>query len=683
MIDARMSGLTYPNLFNAWHFGGLCVPNRIVMGAMHTGIEQLDRAEERIAAFYRERAEGGVGLIITGGISPNHEGRMEPESLYLQSGKDVAWHRAIVDSVRGTDTKICMQLLHTGRYGKTADCVGASSRQARINRYAPNALSTEAVWRTIDDFAAAAQIAHDLGYHGVEIMGSEGYLINQFTANATNDRQDEFGGSLESRARLSVEIVKAVRQRVPDDFLVIYRISAVDLVPDGMTLDETRYLAAAVEKAGASILNTGIGWHESTVPTIAAMVPRAAWSYATQQIKDAVRIPVIASNRINDPQVAEDLLSEGVADFVSLARPLLADPTFAAKAKANRPESINTCIACNQACLDRALRGLRVSCMVNPRAGFELDLVVTPAPVSKHIAVVGGGAAGMNFAFSAAARGHTVTLFESAARLGGQLLMAREVPEKFEFNEALRYFEQRLAEENVTVHLNHNCSAAELAGGEFDEIVIATGVIPRRLDIPGIDDHRVLSYVDVLRNRKPVGLNVAIIGAGGIGFDVAEFLLGTPDTVPTMDEFVEEHGLDLSLCEPGGLVERQAAHPSQRQITLMQRKNSRPAGIPQAVSTSWIHRTRLQRAGVKMLGGVDYRRVEPAGLVISIDGEERVIAADSIIICAGQESQRSLYDELIAKLPAATVHIIGGADVAGELDAVRAIDQATRLALTI
>ncbi|MEP6786759.1 MAG: FAD-dependent oxidoreductase [Sphingomonadales bacterium] len=675
----------YPRLFEPWCHRSLSLPNRLIMGAMHTGLERLDRAEARIGAFYRERAENGVGLIITGGVAPNAEGRLDAEASYLdylEPGRDEAWHRAIVDSVQGTDAKICMQLLHAGRYAKLPECVGASTRKARISKYAPTALSTDAVWQTIDDFGRAARIAHDLGYHGVEIMGSEGYLINQFTAKATNDRQDEFGGSLENRTRFAREIVEAVRRNVPDHFLVIYRISAVDLVRDGMTLDETRQLAAMVEQAGATMLNTGIGWHESTVPTIAAMVPRAAWAYAVQQVKAAVSIPIVASNRINDPQVAEDLLATGIADFVSLARPLLADPSFAAKAKASQPERIATCIACNQACLDRALLGLRVSCMVNPRAGHEIDLIVVPAVRPKRIAVVGGGAAGMNFAFTAAARGHKVELFEASSQLGGQLLMAREVPEKFEFNEALRYFEQRLLEDGVTVHLDHPCTADELAAAGYDEIVVATGVLPRRLNIPGIDDPRVLSYVDVLRDRKAVGATVAVIGAGGIGFDVSEFLLAEPDVAPTLEEFVEEYGLDLSLRAPGGILESVAQQP-RRRITLMQRKATRPAGISVAVSTSWIHRAKLQRAGVEMLGGVEYLRIEPTGLVVAIEGEERVIAADTIIICAGQESRRSLYDDLMTMTPSAKVHIIGGADVAGELDAVRAIDQATRLALAI
>ncbi|MEO7690302.1 MAG: NADPH-dependent 2,4-dienoyl-CoA reductase [Sphingomonas sp.] len=672
----------YSRLFTPWHHGRVSLPNRLVMGAMHTGLERLDHAEARIEAFYRERAEGGVGLIITGGVSPNAVGRLDAEAPYLEPGRDEAWHRAIVGAVRGTDTKVCMQLLHAGRYAKLPNCVGASGRKARIGRYAPTALTTAGVWETIEDFAASARLAHELGYHGVEIMGSEGYLINQFTTPATNDRQDEFGGSLENRARLPREIVQAVRRQVPDDFLVIYRISAVDLVTDGMTLEETMTVAAWVEQAGATMLNTGIGWHESTVPTIAAMVPRGAWSYAVRQVKDAVSIPVIASNRINDPQVAEDLLAAGIADFVSLARPLLADPRFATKAKANQPERIATCIACNQACLDRALRGLRVSCMVNPRAGHEFDLIVAPADHPKRIAVVGGGAAGMNFAFNAAERGHAVTLFEAGPRLGGQLLMAREVPEKFEFNEALRYFEQRLMDENVAVHLDHPCSAEELAAGGYDEIVIATGVVPRELDIPGINDPRVLSYVDVLRLHKPVGTRVAIVGAGGIGFDVAAFLIGEPGQIPTLEAFAAEYGLDITLQAPGGLEEGTTTAPH-RHITVMQRRNARPAGITQAVSTSWIHRAKLERAGVEMLGGVEYRRIEPAGLVIAIDGAERMIAADTIIICAGQESQRSLYDELVARLPATRVHIIGGADLAGELDAVRAIDQATRLALRI
>lgn len=683
MVDQSTSPAAYPHLFAPWQSGEHWVGNRIVMGAMHTVLERLDRPAERIAAFYRERAEGGVGLIITGGVSPNPEGLFDSQGLWLAPGRDEPWHRAIVNSVRGTDTKMCMQLLHTGRYAKIPECVGPSSRQAPINRFAPAALSSEAVWRTIDDYARAAELAHGLGYHGVEVMASEGYLINQFTAPATNDRSDEFGGSFENRSRFSCEIVKTIRQRVPADFLVIYRISAVDLVSGGMTGAETRQLAALVEQAGADMLNTGFGWHESRVPTVAAMVPRAGWAYAIRQVKQAVAIPVIASNRINDPAVAEALLAEGVADFVSLARPLLADARFAAKAKAGRADAIATCIACNQACIDRAIRDTQISCMVNPRAGHELELAVTPAARRKRIAVVGGGAAGMTFAFNAAARGHDVTLFEAGTQLGGQILMAQEVPEKFEFRQALRYFRTRLDEERVTVLLNRTCTADELATGGFDEIVIATGVVPRRVDLPGIGDPRVLSYAEVLRDRKPVGNRVAIIGAGGIGFDVAEFLVGDPEHLPNLSDFAAEYGLDLNLETAGGLAPSPARRPAARQVTLMQRKAGRPSGIAQAVTTAWIHRGILQRAGVEMLGGVDYHRIEPAGLVVSIDGQERIIQADTIVVCAGQESERTLYEELLTRLPASTLHIVGGADHAGELDAVRAIDQATRLALSI
>lgn len=683
MVEPMTPRHPYPQLFAPWRSGPVSIRNRIVMGAMHTGIERLDRSEDRIAAFYRARAEGGVGMIITGGVSPNAAGRMDPGAPWLAPGRDTQWHRAIVDSVRGTDARICMQLLHAGRYARHEDCVGASARQARINHYVPKELSTDAVWGTIEDFTRAAEIAHGFGYHGVEIMGSEGYLINQFTALATNDRRDEFGGSLENRARLACEIVKAIRLRLPEDFLVIYRISAVDLVPDGMTGDDTRQLAAMIEQAGATMLNTGIGWHESRVPTIAAVVPRAAWSYAVRNVKEAVTIPVIASNRINTPDDAERLLSSGVADFVSLARPLLADPDFTAKAEVGRSDRIAPCIACNQACLDRALRDLRVSCMVNPAAGHELDLVIAPAAVRKRIAVVGGGAAGMTLAFTAAARGHAVDLFESGPQLGGQLLMAREVPGKSEFNGALRYFEQRLADERVTVLLDHPCSPEELANAGYDHIVVATGVFPRVFDIPGGDDPRVLSYVEVLRDRKVVGRRVAIIGAGGIGFDVATFLLGQSNEPAGIDDFAQEYGLDLSLQAPGGLGVATAPPPPLRQITLMHRKHSRPSGIPGAVSTSWIHRAALQRAGVEFLGGVTYRRIASEGLVIEVDGQEQVIPADTIIVCAGQEAERSLYDALMRMQPAARIHVVGGADRAGELDAVRAIDQATRLALTL
>jgi 2,4-dienoyl-CoA reductase (NADPH2) len=683
MINPIAPPKKYPHLFAPWEKGEASISNRLVMGAMHTGIERLDHPEDRIAAFYRARAEGGVGLIITGGVSPNAAGRMDPTAPWLAPGNDTAWHRAIVRSVQGTDTRICMQLLHAGRYARHEACVGASPRQTRINRYAPVALSTKDVWRTVDDFVSAALMAHDFGYHGVEIMGSEGYLINQFTTLTTNDRTDEFGGSLENRCRLACEIVKATRQRLPDSFLVIYRISALDLVPEGMTGEETRQLAAMVQLAGATMLNTGIGWHESLVPTIAATVPRAAWSYAVRNVREAVTIPVIASNRINNPDDAERILSSGIADFVSLARPMLADPQFATKAEAGQAERIAPCIACNQACLDRALRELRVSCMVNPLAGHEFELVAIPAAVRKRIAVVGGGAAGMTLAFTAAARGHAVDLFESGSRLGGQLLMAREVPGKFEFNEALRYFEQRLLDEGVTVHLDHVCSPEELINARYDEIVVATGVTPRVLAIPGSEDPRVVSYVDVLRGRSQVGSKVAIIGAGGIAFDVATYLLGGSDEPAGVNDFAQEYGLDLSLKAPGGLGPATAPSPARRQITLMHRKKSRPSGIPGAISTSWIHRGALQRAGVEFLGGVSYRRIVPEGLSIEIEGQERTIAADTIIVCAGQEAERSLYDALITVHGAPRIHVIGGADRAGELDAVRAIDQATRLALEL
>ena len=670
----------YPSLFTPLRLAKWTLPNRVVMGAIHTGLERRDRPLERIAAFYRERIEGEVGLIITGGVAPSAEGRLDAQSPVLAAGRDEAWHKAIVASADGNATRLCVQLLHAGRYAALPECVSASPLKARISQHTPRALSTQEVWRTIEDFARASATAQALGYHGVEIMGSEGYLINQFTAPVTNRRTDEFGGSFDNRVRFPLEIVNAVRRRVGPDFIVIYRISAVDLVEGGMTGDEVLELARRIEAAGADIINTGIGWHESTVPTVAHFVPRAAFSFAIGKVQNAVSIPVIASNRINDPGVANDLIASGIASMVSMARPFLADPAFVKKARLGQAKRINTCIACNQACLDRSFKHEHVSCLVNPRAAHEIEYSDAPAKQRQRIAVVGAGAAGMNFAFTAAARGHQVTLFEAGDRLGGQLLMASIIPEKGEFREMLRYFAERLTQENVDVQLRTAPSVPELASGAYDVVVIATGVKPRELSIPGIDHPKVQSYVDVLLHGRPVGQNVAIIGAGGIAFDVAEFLLGEACADSTMAQFAAEYGVDLAMASPGGMMAREVPRPARRHLTMMQRKAGRPAGNRQAITTNWIKRDKLHRQQVEMLGGVVYHRIDDAGIHISVDGTPRLIAADTIVACAGQFSERSLYDALQSMAPALPVHIIGGAHEALELDARRAIEQATRLA---
>jgi 2,4-dienoyl-CoA reductase (NADPH2) len=656
----------------------------MVMGAMHTRLESMDRPIERIQAFYHARAEGEIALIITGGVSPNHEGRMEDDAPVMAADADLDWHRAIVEAVRGTDTQVCLQLLHAGRYAKIEGCVGPGKQRARINKFTPHALTTQEVWNTIGDYARAAVLARDLGYHAVEIMGSEGYLINEFTAPCTNDRSDEFGGDFEGRIRFPLEILKAVRQAVGPDFAIIYRISALDLVEGGMTGDETLALARRVEQAGADILNTGIGWHESDVPTVSHNVPRAGWTYAVSRIKAVVNIPVMASNRINDPAVAEDLLASGQADLVSMARPLLADPDFARKARLGQARRINTCIACNQACLDNIFRHKTATCLVNPRAGRELDWVTHAASHPKRIAVVGAGAAGMNFAFNAAARGHQVTLFEAGAEPGGQLRLARKVPGKTEFDEMLRYFRGRLTEENVDLRLNCAATVAQLASGDFDEVVLATGVRPRQPELAGVHRPDVLSYDQVLSGAAPVGERVLIIGAGAIAYDMVEFLLGdAPHTPPALDDFATEYGLDISAQSAGGRAGRSDHRPARRQVTMLQRSDKRP-GASLAVTTGWIRRDKVLRWGVPILTGVRTQRIDDEGLHYTTpDGNEATLPFDTVILCAGQEPVRELEAALHTAAPGLPVHVVGGADNAAELDARRAIEQASRLALEI
>lgn len=673
----------YTRLMAPLLLGTMTLRNRIVMGAMHTRLDLLDRSTQRISAFYRARAEGEVALIITGGVSPNHEGRIEDEAPLLNAESDMSWHQAIVNSVRGTDTKICMQILHSGRYGKFEGCVAPSPIKSRINRYTPKALSTQEVWKTIDDFAQTAVLARDLGYHAIEIMGSEGYLISQFTTQITNQRNDEFGGNLEGRLRFPLEVMKAVREKVGSDFPVIYRISAVDLIEGGMLGHEVAYLANLLQQSGADALNTGFGWHESKVPTIAHVVPRAAWGYATKHVKDAVSIPVIISNRINNPELAEALLESGTGDLISMARPMLADPLFAKKARLDQANSINTCIACNQACLDPIFLKGTASCLVNPRAGHEIEFDESTPERSKRIAVIGAGAAGISFAINAAKRGHRITLIETNHQLGGQLQMARAIPDKTEFDQMLRYLSNELKDQKVEIQLGHTSTAAELMSSGFDEIVIATGVRPRQLDIAGIHHPKVLSYVDVLLHRKNVGAKVAIIGAGGIGFDVAEFLLGNhPHVPPNFADYSKEFGLDLSMQMPGGLRTAPITLSPRKHVVLLQRK-MKPIGSELAISTGWILRDKLKRLDVEMINGVHYERIDDDGLHIRAEGVQRCIEADTVVICAGQTSELGLYHELIKAKTHLPLHLIGGAREALELDAMRAIDQATRLAMTV
>ena len=667
----------YPHLVAPITIAGIEIPNRMVMGAMHTRLETLDRPHERLAAFYATRAKGEIGFILTGGYSPVPEGVMDEGGLYLNDSTQLLEHQIITQAVTQAGGKIILQLLHAGRYAKVENCVAPSAIKARINQFKPKALSTEEVWATIESFAHSAALAQQAGYAGVEIMGSEGYLLNEFTSALTNHREDEFGGSFENRIRFSLEIIKAVKARVRQPFMVIYRISCIDLMQDGMTAEEIAEFSRQVEAAGADLINTGVGWHESSVPTIAATVPRAAWSDAVKNIKQAVKIPVMASNRINTPKIAEELIASGACDLVSMARPLLADPDFALKTRLGKAEEINTCIACNQACLDRIFTDRTATCLVNPRAGHEVEFDEQPTQQPRNVAVIGAGPAGLSFAINAAERGHHVTLYEAASQIGGQLNMAKQVPGKNEFNEMLRYFNVSLKKAGVTLHLNTHVEADLLVRQKFDDIVIATGVTPRIPEIEGINHPKVVTYLDVLSKAVHVGEKVAIIGAGGIGFDTAEFLLG--DWAESLDKkvFFKTWGVDAQIQSQGGLIETQP-HQVSKKVTMLQRK-AESLGRHLGKSTGWILKSRLRQAGVNMIGGVSYDKIDDAGLHYTLNGQQHVLDVDHVILCAGQNSNRTLYDQL--ELKKLNVHIIGGADVAAELDALRAINQATRLAV--
>ncbi|MBQ0855568.1 NADPH-dependent 2,4-dienoyl-CoA reductase [Streptomyces sp. BH-SS-21] len=668
----------YPHLLNPLNLGFTTLPNRVLMGSMHIGLEEAEHGFTRMAEFYAARARGGVGLIVTGGIAPNEAGRPYEGGAKLTTEAEAEQHAEITAAVHREGGRIAMQILHFGRYAYHPDLVAPSALQAPISPYTPRALTDAEVERTIDDYARAARLARRAGYDGVEIMGSEGYLINEFIAAGTNKRDDRWGGSYENRTRFPLEIVRRVREAVGDDFIVIYRLSMLDLVPGGSSLDEVITLAKAVEAAGATIINTGIGWHEARIPTIATSVPRGAYTWVTKKVMGAVSIPLVTTNRINTPELAEQLLADGHADMVSMARPMLADPDFVSKAKAGRPEAINTCIGCNQACLDHTFGGKITSCLVNPRACHETELVLAPTRTRKRIAVVGAGPAGLACAVSAAERGHDVTLYDAAGEIGGQLNVARKVPGKQEFDETIRYFRTQLQLHGVDVRLNTPVTAGDLAA--YEEVVVATGVGPRTPEIPGVDHPSVVGYLDVLRDGAPVGDRVAILGAGGIGFDVAEYLTDSGDKASEDPATYFRHwGVDMDYQAPGGLAAPERPAPP-RSVHLLQRKASK-VGAGLGKTTGWIHRAELKHRGVTMVPGVRYDRIDDAGLHVTVDGESSVLPVDTIVLCTGQEPRRDLYEALRAA--GRSVHLIGGADVAAELDAKRAIKQGTELAAAL
>ncbi|MFF2602520.1 FAD-dependent oxidoreductase [Streptomyces californicus] len=668
----------YPNLLSPLDLGFTTLPNRVLMGSMHIGLEEAERGFERMAAFYAERARGGVGLIVTGGIAPSERACSFPGGAKMTTEAEAEQHREITSAVHAAGGRIAMQILHFGRYAHHPDLVAPSALKAPISGFTPNALTDEQVEETVEEFVRAAELARHAGYDGVEIMGSEGYLINEFIVSATNHRTDRWGGGYENRIRFPVEIVRRIRERVGPDFILIYRLSMLDLVPGGSTLEEVVTLAKEIEAAGATIINTGIGWHEARIPTIATSVPRAAFTWVTEKVRGAVSVPLVTSNRINTPEVAEEVLASGRADMVSMARPFLADPEFVAKAAADRADAINTCIGCNQACLDHIFSLRITSCLVNPRACHETELVLSPTRTRKRVAVVGAGPAGLACAVTAAERGHAVTLFDAADAIGGQLNVARRVPGKEEFDETLRYFRTRLAELAVELRLSTRADAGTLAG--FDEIVLATGVEPRTPAIPGTDRPNVVSYLDVLRDGAPVGDRVAIVGAGGIGFDVAEFLTDGGEAASLdADTFFRQWGVDTAYADRGGLRAPERPKPP-RAVHLVQRKTTK-VGAGLGKTTGWIHRTELRHRGVEMIAGASYDLIDDEGLHLTVDGERRVLPVDTVVLCAGQEPRRELYEELRAG--SVPVHLIGGADVAAELDAKRAIRQGTELAAAL
>lgn len=669
--------LAYPHLFQPITIGHLTLPNRVLMGSMHTNLEEAPDGFARLAAFYAERAREGVSLIVTGGIAPNPEGAVFQGAHALTDDKHLAEHRQVVDAVHAEGAHLCMQILHAGRYAYSPDLVAPSAIQAPINPFMPRELSGDEVEQQIDDYVRCALLAQKAGYDGVEVMGSEGYLINQFICQRTNQRSDHWGGSFENRMRFPLEIVRRIRAAVGERFVVIFRLSMIDLVEEGSTWEEIVTLGQAVEAAGADLINTGIGWHEARVPTIVTSVPRAAFTEVTRRVKAALSIPLVTTNRINMPSVAEAVLAEGHADMVSMARPFLADPAWVSKAEAGLEDEINTCIACNQACLDHTFAGKLTSCLVNPRACHETELVIEPAAMSRRVAIVGGGPAGLATAVTAASRGHSVVLFEKRAMLGGQFNYARKIPGKEEFNETLRYYRVMLEKHAVEVRLNTSATPEVLA--EFDDVVLASGVRPRRLSLPGADHESVISYAEAIENPARVGRRVAVIGAGGIGFDVSELLVHQEHPALDIDTWCDEWGVDLTVSERGGL-KAPAAPPVSREIVMLQRKASK-AGKYLGKTTGWVHRASLKARGVETLTGCEYLKIDDQGLHIRRDGDEQILEVDTIVICAGQESVRDLVAPLASS--SQNVHIIGGADEAAELDAKRAIEQGMRLAAAL
>jgi 2,4-dienoyl-CoA reductase (NADPH2) len=673
----------YPHLLSPLDLGFTTLPNRVVMGSMHVGLEDRPKHIGRLAEFYAERARGGVGLVVTGGFSPNRAGWLLPFAGKLSTTSEADRHRAITDAVHDNGGRIALQLLHAGRYAYHPLSVSASRSKSPITPFTARGLRDREVRATIDAFARSAALARRAGYDGVEIMGSEGYLINQFLAPRTNHRTDGWGGSSQNRRRFAVEVVRAVREAVGRDFILVYRLSMLDLVDDGQEWDDVVALAQEVEAAGATIINTGIGWHEARIPTIVTSVPRGAFTWVTAKLRPHVGIPVITSNRINMPETAEEILARGDADMVSMARPFLADADWVQKAAAGRSDEINTCIGCNQACLDHTFAHKIASCLVNPRAAHETELVIGPTRVSKRIAVVGAGPAGLAAATTAARRGHGVDLFEAADEIGGQFNLARRIPGKEEFAETIRYFTRQLELTGVKVHLNHAATADELATGGYDHVVLATGVTPRMPDLAGVDRANVHSYVDVITGRARVGRRVAVVGAGGIGFDVSEFLThaGVSGIAQDRQSWMAEWGVGDPELHRGGLATA-APGVSPRQVTMLQRKSSR-VGAGLGKTSGWVHRAVLKNRGVEMINGVNYERIDDDGLHISFGDKReraRVLAVDDVVICAGQDPRRELADQLVAA--GCSIHLVGGADVAVELDAKRAIDQGTRLSAT-
>jgi len=649
------------------------------MGSMHTGLEEAENGHVRMAAYFAERAKGGVGLIVTGGIGPNIEGSTHPNTKNLVTDQDIANHRQITDAVHQHDSKICLQILHTGRYAYSPDQVAPSAIKSPINPFTPHPLTEDEIYKQIDDFVFTSEQAQKAGYDGVEIMGSEGYFLNQFIAKRTNQRDDDWGGSYENRIRLPIEVVRRVRQAVGEKFIIIFRLSMLDLVEGGSTAEEVVTLGKAIEQAGATIINTGIGWHEAKIPTIATKVPRAAFTWVTAHFRKQLSVPVITSNRINTPEVAEEVLARGDADMISMARPFLADPDFVIKAIENRADEINTCIGCNQACLDHVFGGQMTSCLVNPRACHETEFNIVAATKIKKIAVVGAGPAGLSAATTAASRGHQVTLFDSADEIGGQFNIAKQIPGKEEFNETLRYYARQIELTGVDLQLNCRVTAEQLNNGNFDDVIIATGISPRTPNIEGIDHPMVMDYLDVIGRKKPVGKKVAIIGAGGIGFDTAEYITHSGEaTSQNIPAFMKEWGIDMSFGSRSGIEGVSAdPEPSPRQVYLLQRKISK-VGSGLGKTTGWIHRAGLAMKGVRMMPGCDYKRIDDQGLHITVGEETKVLDVDTVIICAGQDPLRELGEGLNAPH-----HLIGGADVASELDAKRAINQGTRLAAAL